>query len=144
MSHGANGARVTPRWSAAGQPLMGSPALTAGLLTGMECVCVGPPLFASSPSCGSLLETSPVPPKAQDVPLSRLWPLEVIGPLQLGLAPPVLPATIVFLTFTVPLDVGGLPMLFLIPPPPPGATDPALFSVIVTLVSVMTVVPARL
>src|SRR3990172_5624669 len=77
---------------------------------------------------------SPAPPNEQDVPLSRLWPWDVIVPLQLAPWADELLATMVFLTFTVPVP------LFLIPPPPPGAEEPAVLPVIVTLVRV-TVAP---
>src|SRR5262249_10215936 len=44
--------RSPPRWSVAGAPVL-SPRSMAGLPASRACVLVGPPLLASSPSCGS-------------------------------------------------------------------------------------------
>jgi hypothetical protein len=95
--------RVMPRWSAAGQPVL-SPVLTAGLLVGRACVWVVPgALSASGPRRGLVFERLGGSPKAQDVPLSRLWPLDVMVPLPAQLAPGALFAKMLFSTVAVSL-----------------------------------------
>ena len=86
-------------------------------------VLVGPPLYCRGPSMGSVLFKSPVLLKLQVLSLLRLWPWEVIVPLQFP--PELLLATMLFLRVAVP------------PPPlkmpPPG--DP-LFPLMVLLLIV--------
>src|ERR1700674_44127 len=86
------------------QSASGTTPSMAALPGSGACVCVGPPLLARGPSSGVGLLRSPVPPR-QVASLLRLCPREVIVPLQLGPGFPVLPATIVFLSFTVPPEL---------------------------------------
>src|SRR6266498_437169 len=112
MSQAAPRGRGTARWSAVGQPVL-SPWSIAGLPGSKAWVGVGPPLSRSGPSSGFILKRSPAAPKPQVAPLTRLWPCEVIGPAQFRGLPP---ATIVFLSASVPL---------MLPAPPAPAVLPA-------------------
>jgi len=99
MSHAAPCGRETPRWSAEGHESV-SPLSMAGLPAESAWVRVGPPLSASEPSCGSVVEMSPVPVSPQLPSESRLCPMDVaVVPAQS--VPPVLFATIVFLSDAV-------------------------------------------
>ena len=115
--------RAMPRWSNGGQ-LELLPASIAGLPANRAWVSVGPPLFASGPSLGSVLLRSPDPVKPHVDPLSRLLPCDVIVPAQF-------PLTELFATM-VCLSSAELPASFQIPPPANGAE----FPLSVTLLSV--------
>src|ERR1019366_6828676 len=75
MSQAAPCGRTAPRWSKGklGAPQKAPVGIwsTAELLAGSAMVSVGPPLFASAPSCGLVL-LKLVPPNPQLVPSSRL------------------------------------------------------------------------
>src|SRR3972149_5718087 len=72
----------------------------AGLPARRAWVSVGPPLSARGPSLGSVLDRSPEPERPQVPSLSRLFPLEVMTPLQ---SPPeTLSATMQFCRVAVP------------------------------------------
>src|SRR5438270_3809812 len=98
MSHlpPAGWGRATPRWSVVtGWPARSvhDPVSTAGLLTSRAWVGVGPPLFWSGPSFGSVFVRSPVAWKPQVSAPSRLLPAEVNVPPPAQL-PSLLPARI--------------------------------------------------
>ena len=124
MSQCAPCGRETPRWSVAEQ--VSPPASMAGEPAGSAMVLVFPPLSANAPSSGSVFFRD-VAPKAQVVPVSRLWPLSVIIPEQL---PAVLSASREF--WIVIPEVGEALT------PPPGNEDAVLPAMVL---SVMLSVP---
>src|SRR5690242_6922101 len=81
----------------------------AGLVVWRAIVCVGPPLLANGPSCGSVLLRSVLCVKGQLPSLERLYPCASLrAPLQLG--PAVLPATTVAVRSTVRYPVRAMPL----------------------------------
>src|SRR5437870_2066629 len=89
--------RTTPRWStdtALPPASVHAPASAAGLAAASACVGVGPPLFWSGPSCGSVLGWSVAAVSPHVFPVSRLKPSEANVP---ALALAQVPAMIVFL-----------------------------------------------
>ena len=77
MSHGPT--RATPRWSVGSHVV---PALAAGLVLAIAWVSVGPPLSASSASCGS---TAGPPHELWLTMVFELW--NVAPPMQLNSVP---------------------------------------------------------
>src|ERR1700674_27477 len=55
-SHAGPIGRGLPRWSVYGGGQSGLPLSRAGLPVPIACVSVGPPLFCSGPSCGSVFD----------------------------------------------------------------------------------------
>src|ERR1700716_3995679 len=78
MSQAIPWGRRTPRWSVLGGGQPGLPASTAGLPAVRAWVSVGPPLFASGPSPGSVFGRSPAAWKLHSSRLSMLCPVEGI------------------------------------------------------------------
>ncbi len=79
-------------------------ASTAGLLAGSAIVCVGPPFDASESRRGSTLEKELFAEEnPQEVPLSRLYSLSVIGATWSQLDPPKPSATMDMLNVIVEL-----------------------------------------
>src|SRR5437867_4213211 len=105
--------RATPRWSAAGHPVL-VPASSAGLPEVRAWVSVWPPLFCRGPSNGSVLLRSPTPDNPQVFALSRLLPADTMVVLQFP--PALLFATMAFFRTTVPI------VLYM--PPPSAAAFP--------------------
>ena len=132
---------ATSRWSVPEQP--GAPAgtaSTAGLLAESATVSVLPPVSETPPvrNRGSMFWRSPVAAKPQSLPVSRLWPSEVIwaAPEQLENVlplPTVLEATIEFCTETVVVEAARIPPAFV-------AVVPPSLAVIVELVIVAVLV----
>src|SRR5438132_73324 len=107
MSHAAPCGRGAPRWSVAGQPTF-VPASIAGLPGKSACVGVGPPLFFSGPSRGSVLAMVAPQLSATTPPYCKLFPLFVTTLEQLSGAPN---AMMLFVIVTAPLWRAMLPPL---------------------------------
>ena len=71
--------RFAPRWSLSRPKL--DPLSNAGLEVGIAIVCVGPPLLASSLSCGLVFTWSPAAPSPHWFVLSMLKPPEANAPV---------------------------------------------------------------
>src|SRR5712691_6526788 len=132
MSQAGPCGRLMPRWSVVTVQALFGMWLMAGLPSRRASVWVGPPLSAREPRRGSVFCRSPGAVKPQVLSLLRLWPAEVMLPMQSSgvlLAtivffgvddppssallpaprPPVLPLTVLLLRVDVPLTKLSMP-----------------------------------
>lgn len=116
-----------------------SAASMAGLPANRARVWVAPPLSWSGPSFGFVPLRSPGAAKPHVLPLSRLWPWEVIVPEQLP--PELLFATMVFFMNTKNM---GAPLGFQMLPPPLGAEFPSMVLLVTVSVPTFCNPPPRL
>src|SRR5579862_6892454 len=100
--------RVTPRWSVAGH-CVSSAVSMAGLPASSTRVSVGPPLFASGPSSGSVFCKSPLAVNPQSVPDSMLEPSDSGSPIgsQFCGVPPL--TMLLSKVLLMPMNVAAVP-----------------------------------
>src|SRR5207244_13286649 len=98
---------------------------TAGLDVGIAIVCVGPPRFASSASCGFVFAWSPAAPRPHWFVLSMLKPPEANAPVTPLAAAQFWPLGAELLEMIVSSNVYGplepVPCAAKMPPPGPPA-----------------------